>query len=98
MRASKWVIQKLIELLRSEDGSAGFSEMKKIFARYPDDMTLSKIGKDFNDYAEKPTKKKLSDIKRKLENMLKTRKFETSGGTTLWFGDRRKTRSSQMTR
>ena len=73
-------------------------EIDAIFKKYPDDYSLQNVQKQFAEYSKKATKARLDAMNKKIDTIIGTRKFEASGGTRLWFGDRRKTRGSQMTR
>ncbi|MCD6496371.1 MAG: hypothetical protein J7K54_03810 [Candidatus Aenigmarchaeota archaeon] len=98
MRASKWIIEKLLKMVSDEDPCRHREEAEKIFSRYHDDTSLNKIKEDIMLYCKKPSKSRLEKIKTQLDDILVTRKFEASGGTSLWFNDRRITRSSRASR
>ncbi|UCD02860.1 MAG: hypothetical protein JSV63_03705 [Candidatus Aenigmatarchaeota archaeon] len=95
MYASQWVLKKLKELLG--DAGNNTKEIESIFKKYPDDFSLQSVSTMFTDYSNKPAKAKLDSMHSKIDEIINTRKFESSGGTRLWFGDRRK-RGSQTTR
>ena len=94
MLASRWVIEKLIKHLNDKK----YKEMETLFRRYKDDLDLQKVHKDFLVYQHKPTPTRLKDAKKRLDTLYNSRKMESSsGGTRLWFGDRR-VKGSRTTR
>lgn len=96
MYASQWILKKLKDLLK--DSEKNLKQINDIFRKYPDDYSLQNVQKLFTEYRKKPGKAKLEAMEKKIDEIAGTRKFEASGGTRLWFGDRRKTRGSQMIR
>ncbi len=96
MIASRWIIEKIIRFLKDEKRKEKRKEMDTLFGRYSDDSDLQKIKKDIDSYFKKPTEKSLNAIMKKLENLVRTRKIESSGGTRLWFGDRRRGPGKKM--
>lgn len=89
MLASRWVVEKIQKLFTDKDRRDNLKEMKTIFGRYPDDMDLQKIRKDALAYFRGPSPSRLKEISKNLEQLHNSRKLESSGGTRLWFGDRR---------
>jgi hypothetical protein len=85
MIASRWVIEKIIEHI----GNKNYADAEKLFRRYGNDTDLQKIHKELLAYRNEPTPAKLSELKKHLSELQRIRKIESSGGTRLWFGDRR---------
>lgn len=88
--ASHYVIEDLLHIL--EDGD--IEEIRKICEkycrRYKNDSDLIRICNMILDLEEEAGDEILEDIKSRLKELSNTRRLETSGGTRLWFEDRRR--------
>ena len=83
MYASRWVVQKLIKFVNDEELCNKLDEVNKLFSRYSDDYHMNKVHEEFKEYCKKPSKKNLKSINKGLDDMLKMRRFQASGGTRL---------------
>lgn len=99
MLASHWVVKKILSLLEDRNRKRNAEEIKRLIKRYPKDSELQAIKKDILAYLKgsAPSAAGLSPIAKRLKELGNERKMEGSGGSVLWFGDRR-TKPSQKTR
>ena len=89
MFASHWVIEDILELAKEDTMKEFKNAINRYAKRYPKDFELREINKEMKDFLKTKDKKKLSEIKKRLKDLADARKMESSGGTQLWFGDRR---------
>ena len=87
--ASHYVIKNMSMVLESRDLVETNEMFKKFSVRYSDDIKLMCICNEYSKYLKSRDPEKLDEIKSALERLKVTRKRETSGGTRLWFKDRR---------
>lgn len=89
MFASHWIVEDILKAAEEKN----FEELRilasKYARKYPKDFELRELSKEVKEFLKRKDKKKLSDIRKKLKNLVEARKLESAGGTQLWFGDRR---------
>jgi len=87
--ASHYVIKNMFRVLESRDVVEAKEIFKKFSVRYSDDTKLVRIYNEYSKYLKSRDPEKLDEIKSTLNRLKDIRKRETSGGTRLWFKDRR---------
>jgi len=87
--ASHYVIKSISIVLEKKDITESQELCEKFSKRYFNDRELQNICKDFRSYLKTRDSDELERIKSTLNRLKDIRKRETSGGTRLWFKDRR---------
>lgn len=87
--ASHYVIKSISIVLEKQDIPKGTEVCNKFSKRYSEDADLQRIFNEFKAYLETRDDGELKKIKTALKRLTSIRKSETSGGTRLWYKDRR---------
>lgn len=89
MFASHWIIEDILKAAEEKN----FEELKKLSStyakKYPKDFEIRELNNEVKEFLKTKNSRKLNEIRKKLKNLMEARKLESSGGTALWFGDRR---------
>jgi hypothetical protein len=87
--ASHYVIKSISIVLEKKDLTESEDVCDKFSRRYVGDEELQRICNDFKSYLSTRDDEELEKIKLALKKLKDVRKRETSGGTRLWYKDRR---------
>ncbi|RLI92088.1 MAG: hypothetical protein DRO89_02710 [Candidatus Altiarchaeales archaeon] len=89
IKASPYVIRNMSRVLEKKDLIETREVFEKFLTRYKEDRELQRICDDFMEYISTRDREILSRIRSRLEKLRDTRRLESSGGTGLWYGNRR---------
>jgi len=90
MNASFHVLE---EILQGFNGDAGGRLLQKFSTRYSKDLELNRINRLHQQYLKEGSPEKMESVKKRLEALQASRKFESSGANELPLTDRRKSNS-----
>lgn len=95
MMASHWVLEDIAKDLHGKDCKGKEKIFRDFIRKYPDDDEVVGLLREYLKGKDSGT---LAKIRKRLQVLAKERKIEgSSGGSQLWFGDRR-SREGQKTR
>lgn len=90
MLVSHFVLEDVLEDLENGDMEALKPKCQDIVKNYKRDHEGQKLCKEILEYIEEPEEGRGDKLKKKLENLIHSRKLESSGGKKLWFKKRRR--------
>jgi hypothetical protein len=88
--SSHYVIKDILHTLKRKDAEEVRKICSKYASRYRNDKELIAICEIVSKELEEITEKDFMDIEIRLEELASTRKLDNTGGTGLWYSDRRK--------
>lgn len=87
MQASHWVVEDILKAIETGKKDEITDAFKHFLEKYPNDKEIVQYAKQ---YLKGKDSKLLKDISIRLKAIMDERKMEEgSGGSQLWFGDRR---------
>lgn len=89
MFVSHWVIEDMLKAAESGNPKELDKLCSQYAKKYPQDFEIRDLRGQVKDFLKSKDSKKLAEIRKKLKFLAESRKLESSGGTQLWFGDRR---------
>lgn len=89
MLVSHFVLREVLKALEKDKKEELKSMCDKISERYPKDEEAGELCKQVKKYIKKTQKVKKKKLEKELEDLISTRKLESSGGAGLWYKDRR---------
>jgi hypothetical protein len=88
--SSHYVLKDILHTLERRDLEETKKLCEKYCERYRNDQELIKACSLMSERAGSLRDRNMSEMKNKLEELLSARKMDVSGGTNLWYSDRRK--------
>ncbi len=88
--SSHYVIKDILHTLKRKDAEEVRKICSKYAGRYRNDKELTAICSMVADEMEEITEKDILDIESRLEELASIRKLDNTGGTGLWYSDRRR--------